>query len=256
MTDRQAAVKEHFERYTRWGELYDTAYPRSHSFLARRAAAQALCGDLEGKRVLDLGCGTGAFLEGTRTASAATYLGIDAAQNMVDATRLNLRALGRPATFTAEIGDVTKLALPDASFDVIVGLGLLEYFDDPRVVVREALRVAAPGAVLVFSTPRSGSLNGAMVSLSRPLRAIARFIARRPAGGIRRDERTEEEFRATCESAGCSFVDGRVYNKLLLPWPVTTLLPGLARDAAAWAEMRPGWRFLATGYVASFTKPG
>jgi SAM-dependent methyltransferase len=255
MTGRQDAVTEHFDRYADWGDLYDPANPRSHGFLARRAAALALCGDLTGRLVLDLGCGTGVLFDEAGTSRAAAYLGIDAAPNMVEAARMNLRALGRPETFTAEVGDVTKLALPDASFDVVVGLGLLEYFDDPRAVVREAVRVAKPGALLVFSTPRRGSLNGAMIALSRPLRAVARALTGRRNERLHRDERSDAEFRALFESEGCKLVADRVYNKLLMPWPMTTLAPRLARRAAAWAERRRGLRFLATGSVAAFRTP-
>ena len=252
MSDRQTAVTEHFNRYARWGELYDEANPRSHGFLARRAAALSLCGELAGKSVLDVGCGTGALLGPAATARAAQYLGIDAAPNMVEAARVNLASLGLPAPFTVEVGDVTKLAVADGSFDVVIGLGLLEYFDDPRIVIREAKRAARPGGVLVFSTPRRGSLNGAMIALSQPFRALARSVLRRPPTDVGRDARSDAEFAALFEAEGCAPVDSIAYNQLLLPWPMTTLTPGLARAAASWAEPSAALRCLATGLVASF----
>lgn len=95
-----------------------------------------------------------------------------------------------------------------------------------------------------------------MIALSRPVRALARLVTGRGGEAIRRDLYADAEFRKMFEELGCEFVRGRHYNKLLLPWPATTLTPELARRAAERVEGRSGLHFLATGYVAAFRTQG
>lgn len=99
-----------------------------------------------GKRVLDLGCRSGAltrhFLEGN------SVVGLD-----VDAAALEkARALGiEPVQGNVE----DPLPFEDASFDAVVAGELFEHLRFPDALVAEIERVLRPGAVLVGSVPNA-----------------------------------------------------------------------------------------------------
>jgi SAM-dependent methyltransferase len=101
-----------------------------------------------GERVLDLACGTGCVtaLVAAAVGAQGSVLGVDLSQRMVDAAQ---RA-ALPNTVFARM-DAQLLALPDASFDVVLcSLGLM-YLPDPAQALREACRVLRPGGRLVLS---------------------------------------------------------------------------------------------------------
>jgi SAM-dependent methyltransferase len=99
-----------------------------------------------GKRVLDLGCRSGAltrhFLEGNQV------VGLD-----VDHAALaKAEALGiEPVEANVE----EPLPFADASFDAVVAGELLEHLQLPEALVAEARRVLRPGGVLVGSVPNA-----------------------------------------------------------------------------------------------------
>jgi SAM-dependent methyltransferase len=99
-----------------------------------------------GKRVLDLGCRSGAltrhFLEGN------SVVGLD-----VDVAALEkARALGiEPVQGNVE----DPLPFEDASFDAVVAGELFEHLRFPDALVAEIERVLRPGAVLVGSVPNA-----------------------------------------------------------------------------------------------------
>ncbi len=98
-------------------------------------------------RVLDLGCGAG-FLSNYLAARGHRVCGVDA-----DAESLAV-ARAYDATGTAEYqrGDACALPYPDASFDVVCAMDLIEHVEDPAQLVAEASRVLAPGGVFFFHT--------------------------------------------------------------------------------------------------------
>jgi SAM-dependent methyltransferase len=99
-----------------------------------------------GRRVLDLGCRSGAltrhFLEGNEV------VGLD-----VDRAALaKAEALGiEPVEANVE----EPLPFPDASFDAVVAGELLEHLRFPEAVVAEIRRILRPGGVLVGSVPNA-----------------------------------------------------------------------------------------------------
>ena len=99
------------------------------------------------RSVLDLGCGAG-FLSNHLAARGHRVRGLDA-----DAESLAVaRAYDRTGTAQYDRGDACALPYPDASFDVVCAMDLLEHVEDPARLVAEASRVLAPGGVFFFHT--------------------------------------------------------------------------------------------------------
>ena len=117
-----------------------------------QTALLAAAGLRGGERVLDVACGTGlvSFAAARAVDPAGDVLGVDLSGGMVDAARE--RGLQRDvsnATFVRM--DAEALALPDASFDVVLcALGLM-YVPDPEQALREMRRVLRPGGRLVVA---------------------------------------------------------------------------------------------------------
>ena len=99
-----------------------------------------------GKRVLDLGCRSGAltrhFLEGN------SVVGLD-----VDPAALEKAAALGIEPVQANVEE--PLPFEDASFDVVVAGELFEHLQFPDALVREVRRVLRPGGVLAGSVPNA-----------------------------------------------------------------------------------------------------
>src|ERR1700691_669774 len=98
------------------------------------------------ERVLDIACGTGLFsLEPAGAVGPSGHvLGVDLSERMIDAAQRRARDAKLPNCSFARM-DAETLALPDASFDVVLcALGLM-YMPDPEQAVREMRRVLRPG---------------------------------------------------------------------------------------------------------------
>lgn len=99
-------------------------------------------------RVLDVGGATGVHAEWLLDDGHTVHL-VDLLPGHV--VRAEAR-LGRHARFTASVGDARTLPMPDASVDAVLLLGPLYHLTDRAhrlAAWREALRVVAPGGVVV-----------------------------------------------------------------------------------------------------------
>jgi SAM-dependent methyltransferase len=102
---------------------------------------------LAGARVLDLGCGFGAFARWAREMGAARVLGVDRSENMLARARAQTQD---PGVIYA-LADIAHLALPEAAFDRISSALTLHDIVDFCAVCVMIRRLLVPGGHLVCS---------------------------------------------------------------------------------------------------------
>lgn len=114
--------------------------------LERRLALMRRYVELEGKLVLDIGCGVGAFVRRLRELSPHVY-GVD-----IDDERVAEGAREMPNLALA-VGE--HLPFSEGTFDVVLLHEVLEHVTDDQETLREAQRVLRPdGSVVVFCPNR------------------------------------------------------------------------------------------------------
>jgi ubiquinone/menaquinone biosynthesis C-methylase UbiE len=161
----EARLQRRVQRYgwdraaTSYEPLWRTQLATAQHELMRHAAL------VPGERVLDVACGTGsaaldaATVVGPSVGSTGRVVGVDLSGRMIDAARRRAAECGA-VNATFERMDAEDLALPDASFDVVLcALGLM-YVPDPARALREMHRVLRPGGRLVVVVWGDRSLCG------------------------------------------------------------------------------------------------
>lgn len=103
-------------------------------------------GEVVRGRVLDVGFGTGLSL--AHYPPDARVLGIDVSSMMLGVGRRFAREVARDVEVA--VMDAEHLALPDKVFDSVAFNLCLCTIPNPEAAVREAVRVARPGAPMVF----------------------------------------------------------------------------------------------------------
>ena len=108
------------------------------------------CGGLEGKRVLDIGCGGGLLCE-AMAARGAQVTGIDMAEKSLQVARLHLHESGLQVDYR-QITAEAFAAEADGSYDVVTCLEMLEHVPDPGSILQAAASLLQPGGRLLLST--------------------------------------------------------------------------------------------------------
>ncbi len=153
--DYNIAAAKHFEdRAEAWRDFYSPEHGWSPSFHTRLLAVRWHLDQIAGKYPLgvavDLGCGAGPYLPVLAT-QANKIVGIDIAASMIREARKSFPPDSKEIHLVR--GSVTHLPFPDGHFDVGVCVGVIEYFNDPSQVLREAFRIMKAGGHIVFTFP-------------------------------------------------------------------------------------------------------
>lgn len=102
-----------------------------------------------GGRVLDIGCGTGAFLRDARHRYTCTGIEISA----------DLAARARALGVEVLVGDFTDHPFGARHFDAVTMISLIEHLDDPLTALRRCHDLLVDGGLLLLKTVNHGGLN-------------------------------------------------------------------------------------------------
>ncbi|WP_408594105.1 bifunctional 2-polyprenyl-6-hydroxyphenol methylase/3-demethylubiquinol 3-O-methyltransferase UbiG [Limnohabitans sp.] len=106
---------------------------------------------LQGKHVLDVGCG-GGILSDAMARSGAQVLGIDLATKSLKVAQLHALEAQTPRVSYREVSVEALAAEQPASFDVVTCMEMLEHVPDPASIVRACSQLVKPGGWVFFST--------------------------------------------------------------------------------------------------------
>jgi SAM-dependent methyltransferase len=183
--------------YAAWASLYDDD---GNPLIALEGpAVRNWFGPLDGRRVLDVGCGTGRHTEALLDAGARRVVALDVTPAMIARARAKL--VGRPVDWLLHALPA-PLPFDDETFDLAV-LGLVaEHIAALEPALVAVARVLVPGGRCILS-----ALHPERTAAGQ----CARYID--PVTGVRRSietyHRSVAEYHAAARAAGLSFVAER-----------------------------------------------
>jgi ubiquinone/menaquinone biosynthesis C-methylase UbiE len=159
-----------------WARFYDDPKPRTlnaQNLVSRmRFALEMFSASVPvGTKVLDVGCGAGQVV-GELMRRGYEAWGVDISEAMVDYARGHYH----PDRF--RVADIEHLPFPDAMFDAVMCLGVLEYLNQDEAALREMWRVLKPGGHAVITTPSMTCPFHHLDQAYEKLRPVARPLAR------------------------------------------------------------------------------
>jgi ubiquinone/menaquinone biosynthesis C-methylase UbiE len=142
-TAKQDKIQQHYDEVA---DIYDNHYDLPHGRCYHTHLSQHLMQSLpKGARLLDIGCGTGLFVE-KYTSEEGSAVGIDLSRRMIE------RARHRCAASDFTIGTGETIPFSDNTFDAVSSLLVFSYLRDPEAMLSEAYRVLKPGGAIAICT--------------------------------------------------------------------------------------------------------
>ena len=140
---------------THGASVKSSDYFDDDSFFVQRDHILQWIGPLAGKRILDAGCGVGAFSEPWTRAN--TVVGVDFSEKSLEfAAARGLQTLS---------ADLTALPFESGSFDLVVCIGVIQLIENYQPVLAELARVTKRGGMLLVQTLHRGSLQRKLLGL-------------------------------------------------------------------------------------------
>jgi SAM-dependent methyltransferase len=164
-------------------QVWNWDSPAGRSRARRRAALYVEHAALAPGRVaLEVGCGTGVFLEQVAS-SGASLRGLDLSTDLL--ARARARVAGR-VNVSLQCGNAEQMPYADACFDAVYGSSVLHHVDVERALC-EVFRVLRPGGRLVFTEPNV---------LNPQVAVMFHVNVTKPYFGVSPDEKAFSRFRA------------------------------------------------------------
>lgn len=146
--------ESHFDFGRNWAS-YSRLVTDAHVQEAVRSLQRLAGGDLRGKRVLDIGCGSGLHALAALRLGAREVVAVDIDADSVATTRQLLEAHASGESWsTCQMSVFDLIADSTAPFDVVYSWGVLHHTGDMYRALRTAAALVAPDGQLIFALYR------------------------------------------------------------------------------------------------------
>jgi ubiquinone/menaquinone biosynthesis C-methylase UbiE len=235
-----ALVQHHFRStLPYWEQIYadTTVYGRIYQERARRTLACVDRIDLRADApVLEIGCGPGVIAT-AMARKGVTVWAIDTLEEMVERTKTRAQRTGLGARVFAQVGHISRVPFTDATFDLVVVIGVSEWLVSLTQPLQEIFRVLKPGGHLIISADNNWPLHQVLDPVFNPaLKPVKRRIGQvlRALGWRTRQPRFQAyslgRFDDELTNAGFDKVAGQTFGF----GPFTLCNRALLNEKAGW----------------------
>ena len=128
--------------YDKYAKLYDKTLHYLDTF--EKDKLIGLIGDINGKKILDVGCGTGRIVNKLRN-MGSDIIGLDISKGMIDIAKKKF-----PKVKFIE-GDIENLPFKDNEFDLVIASFVIVHLKDLQKAFDEVYRVLKPNGVFIVT---------------------------------------------------------------------------------------------------------
>ena len=132
-------------------QIYLRKYRTNYYRAKFNETAKLLPKNVEGKKVLDIGCCAG-FFSIYCAKKGAKVLGIDISKNAVEAAKLNAKKNNLTKNTEFILGDFMELDLPEEHYDIIICKDIIEHIPDDIGFVKKISKLLKHGGTTIIST--------------------------------------------------------------------------------------------------------
>lgn len=150
--DLRQKIKRYYEKYYRnqlglpdWKNSVKTRLDEEIAEREKIKNLEKILGSFNGKKILDVGCGTGGFLVEAQKKGGDTF-GIDPELEAIKICALK-------GLKNVRVGEGEELPFPDNFFDIIYCYTVLEHVSDVKKTLQEMVRVLKPNGIAYIQTP-------------------------------------------------------------------------------------------------------
>jgi len=174
--EQKQKVATFFDDSKPWqGDLYQVQGAYFARVIQRRKAyAMDMIRRLPGLppgRVLDIGCGSGVYLE-ELLHMGFEACGMDISEEMLAVSRTRLAGAVAEQRLHLAQGDVEHIPFESNAFDLVICIGVFGYLLSDEAAITEILRVLKPGGFLLLNLTNMYSLSDADFVLRRKVRSL------------------------------------------------------------------------------------
>ncbi len=190
-THPQEQVASYFQSQSSyWEEIYASSGVQAEIYRARQANVLTWIDGLAlapGSRVLEVGCGAG-FLSVALAQRGLHVNAIDIAETMVTAARER----AKDELLSVEQADTAALPFANASFDLVLAIGVIPWLADPKAAIDEMARVCRPGGHVLLTADNRRRLIYLLDPLLNPMFAPLRKAVSEALARLRSDRSPQQ----------------------------------------------------------------